>query len=235
MRTVCCIGPAFRLESDRARQSVTDRIDEAKSIEAGDPRRVAASIAMFERLSEHWTLRRAERETLLGGVPKSTWSEWRQRPALTRLKSDTRERIANLFSIDLNAHSLFAPEFADRWVREPNAAFQGQSPITVMLQGRVEDIIVVRRYLERIRTSSPDDVWSSRGHRTETVAVSYLPDPFVPSDDNDAARAEQSAASVAVYVTPAAYAVLAERSLRENRDVSAIIAEALDVRTGSDG
>ena len=102
----------------------------AETMPAGDPRRTAASVAMLERLSEHWSLRGDERETLLGGVPKSTWSEWRQRPALARIKADTRERIANLFTIDLNAHALFAPEFADRWVREPNAAFAGESPMS---------------------------------------------------------------------------------------------------------
>ena len=86
---------------------------EAEAMDVRDPRRLAASLAMFERLSEHWSLRGDEREMLLGGIPKQTWSEWRQRPNSARIKSDTRERIANLFAIDLNAHSLFAPEFAD--------------------------------------------------------------------------------------------------------------------------
>ena len=124
---------------------------------ANDPLRLAASIAMFDRLAEHWSLCANERETLLGGVSKSTWRGWRGRRTTARIKSDTRERIANLFLIDLNAHSLFAPEFADRWVREPNAAFQGESPMSTMLRGKVEDVIDVRRYLERIRTSFPTD------------------------------------------------------------------------------
>jgi hypothetical protein len=131
--------------------------DAAEVISPRDPRRVLAAVAMLERLAEHWSLRGDEREMLLGGIPKSTWSEWRQRPRAARIKSDTRERIANLFTIDLNAHALFAAEFADRWVREPNAAFGGASPISTMLRGKVEDIITVRRYLERIRTSSPNE------------------------------------------------------------------------------
>lgn len=147
----------------------------AEVVPPDDPRRVAASIAMFERLAEHWSLRGSERQALLGGVSKSTWSEWRQRPSGARLKADTRERIANLFAIDLNLHSLFAPEFADRWVRSASAAFAGESPLVTMLRGRVEDVITVRRYLERVRTSSPDD----REHLgtpidTADVAVSYL-------------------------------------------------------------
>jgi hypothetical protein len=124
----------------------------ARTIPAGDPRRVVASIAMFDCLSEHWSLCGDEREILLGGIPNSIWSRWKQHPPAARIERDTRERIVNLFTIYLNAHSLFAPEFADRWVRAQNAAFGGISPISVMLQGKIEDIINVRRYLERIRT-----------------------------------------------------------------------------------
>ena len=152
-----------------------------------DPRRIAASVAMLERLSEHWSLRGDERETLLGGVPKSTWSEWRQRPAFARIRPDTRERIANLFTIDVNAHALFAPEFADRWVREPNSAFGGESPMSTMLHGKLEDVIAVRRYLERIRSSSPTS--PSRPSRVPvetTPAVSYLPGDAVDVDDEGA-------------------------------------------------
>jgi DNA-binding MarR family transcriptional regulator len=213
---------------------MTDRVEQATSMEASDPRRIAASIAMFERLVEHWSLRRDERETLLGGVPKSTWSEWKQRPALARLKADTRERIANLYTIDLNAHSLFAPEFADRWVRGPNAAFQGQSPLSAMLRGKVEDVIGVRRYLERIRTSSPADISTSDDHGTANkYAVSYLPDHFLESADTDAGdqrkRSDPVATCKALYVAPDVYALAESISHKENRAVSALIEKALAI------
>jgi len=158
--------------------------DEAETMPVRDPRRIAASVAMFERLSEHWSLRGDERETLLGGIPKSTWSEWRQRPPLARIKADTRERIANLFAIDLNAHSLFAPEFADRWVRQSNVAFGNDSPMSTMLRGKVEDIIFVRRYLEGVRASSPQ---ASVRSESETPTVSALPGDAIESDETDAA------------------------------------------------
>jgi hypothetical protein len=154
-------------------------------MDARDPRRIAASLAMFERLAEHWSLRHDERDILLGGVPKSTWSEWRQRPNVARIKSDTRERIANLFAIDLNAHALFAPEFADRWVREPNAAFNSASPLATMLRGKVEDVITVRRYLERIASSSPADTRrSTDAPQVENQAFSALLGDAVESAEN---------------------------------------------------
>ena len=161
--------------------------ERAEAIPADDRRRIAASVAMFERLAEHWSLRADERDTLLGGISKSTWSEWRQRPASARIKSDTRERIANLFTIDLNAHALFAPEFADRWVREPNVAFAAASPMARMLRGRVEDVISVRRYLERIRTlSAAGDARSEEALAAENLAVSYLPGTAIESDEEAA-------------------------------------------------
>lgn len=153
------------IQSDRA----ADLLREARAMPADDPRRAAASIAMFDRLSEHWSLRGEEREKLLGGISKSTWSEWKQRPMVARVKVDTRERIANMYAIDLNAHSLFAPEFADRWVRQPNLAFRGESPMAVMLGGKVEDIVSVRLYLEGIRTSSTP-ITDSRQTVSESAA-----------------------------------------------------------------
>lgn len=156
----------FRLESD----------DMASIASEDDSLRIAASIAMFERVSEHWSLRGSERETLLGGVPKSTWSEWRQRPKSARIKADTRERIANLLLVDFNAHALFAPEFADRWVREPNAALNGISPLAKMLAGKVEDVIAVRRYLDGVRVSAPlDSLRAHDGRDARAVAISFLP------------------------------------------------------------
>ena len=148
--------------------AMRDLVEQADTMPQHDPRRVAASLAMFDRLTEHWSLRNAEREALLGGIVKSTWSEWRQRPALARIKPDTRERIANLFTIDLNAHSLFAPEFADRWIRERNAAFQGASPLSSMLRGRVEDVkcrksTIPGRIIDGRGVSLPDDMGTRTG------------------------------------------------------------------------
>lgn len=129
-------------------------LEEAASIPADDPRRRAASIAMFDQVARHWNLDAAERETLLGGVTKSTWSDWKQRPLSARVRPDTRERIANLFAIDLMAHSVFGVDFADAWVRHRNETFGGDSPADVMLRGRVEDIVSVRRYIERVASGS---------------------------------------------------------------------------------
>lgn len=165
-------------------KAATRLADDASDMAAGDPRRIRASLAMFDRVADHWSLRGGERETLLGGVSKSTWSEWRQRPDSARLKADTRERIANLLTIDLHAHSLFAPEFADRWVRSPNTAFGGESPLGTMLGGRVEDIFSVRRYLERVANSSGDERWPLTADRPQHLAVSPLPGEAVLPDDD---------------------------------------------------
>lgn len=129
-------------------------VREARGMAPDDPRRCAASIAMFDQVAVHWQLSAAERQTLLGGVTKSTWSDWKQHPLSARVRPDTRERIANLFTIDLIAHSVFAPEFADAWVRHPNDAFSGESAAAVMLRGKVEDLVSVRRYVERIAGGS---------------------------------------------------------------------------------
>jgi hypothetical protein len=155
--------------------------NEAATIGPNDPARIKASLAMFVRVSEHWDLGLDERENLLGGVSSVTLEEWLERPDRAEIPRDTRERIRNMTIIDFNAHALFAPEFADRWVRQPNAAFDGGSALERMLHGAVEDIIVVRRYLERARHGSPpDDATEARG---EPVRVSMMPNNTVHGDD----------------------------------------------------
>lgn len=144
---------------------------EAATMAEDDPRRTTASVAMFERLADHWSLRAAERTTLLGGVTKSTWSEWRAHPQGARIKADARERIANLYTIDLHLHAFFGPEFADGWIRSPNEGLGGASPMAIMLRGRVEDVIAIRSHLERVLSSSGDDEPAYEA----PLAVSYLP------------------------------------------------------------
>jgi hypothetical protein len=135
-------------------ERVAGLLDVASRIPADDPRRRAASIAMFDQVAQHWGLDGEERQTLLGGVTKSTWSDWKQRAFSARIRPDTRERIANLYAIDLMTHSIFAPEFADAWIRRANASFGDESAIAVMLGGKIEDIVFVRRYLESVGSGS---------------------------------------------------------------------------------
>jgi uncharacterized protein (DUF2384 family) len=171
-------------EGVRSTPDIARLLREAAEIPQNDPRRGAASLAMFDQLSEHWSLRGDERETLLGGVSKSTWSEWKQKPLSARIRPDTRERIANMFTIDLNAHSLFAPEFADVWVRQPHAAFDGKSPLSVMLRGKVEDLVFVRRHLERVRTSSSParDVKTAIAQKNEPAPLPALEQAVVEAE-----------------------------------------------------
>ncbi|HZW52687.1 MAG TPA: antitoxin Xre-like helix-turn-helix domain-containing protein [Candidatus Elarobacter sp.] len=193
----------FELGTGAPRARETDRlaplIAEARAMRRDDPRRSQASIAMFDRIATHWALSADERETLLGGITRSTWSDWKQRPAAARLKADTRERIANLFTIDLSAHSFFAPEFADRWIRQPNAALHHTSPLDLMLGGRLEDVITVRRYIERARTFSPtDDVWEPHQPQVSGVpaearaGISLLPAEAFADDDRAIAMLESA-------------------------------------------
>ena len=87
-----------------------------------------------------------------------------------------------------------------------------------MLRGKVEDIIGIRRYLERIRTSSPFEVADARrAESPEMRAVSYLPD----LDDERLSRA------VPLWVSADIYSKLQATALEENRPLSAVVNEAL--------
>ncbi len=153
-------------------------LDEASRMPADDPRRRAASIAMFDRVAQHWRLDGEERQRLLGGVTKSTWSDWKRRPPAARIRPDTRERIANLFAIDMMTHSIFAPEFADAWVRRPHPSFGDESALAIMVRGKIEDIVSVRRHLESVGAGAPP---ATPSLREVTPEVAGTPDDGVRS------------------------------------------------------
>lgn len=127
---------------------VTQRAD-SRSPEAG---RVA--LTFFFNLMERWNCSPKEQRVLLGGIGTTTYHKYRKLPAV-RLPQDTLERISYLMGIHKALRLLFSncPERACEWVRRTNALapFNGQTPLEVMLVGRVIDLADVRRFLDAWR------------------------------------------------------------------------------------
>ena len=111
------------------------------------------ALRAFFQLAEHWKLRIADQRKLLGDPPESTFYKWkRQRDAV--LARDTIERISYLLGIWKSLQILFPdPVQADAWLHKPNQAslFGGHSALERMLSGNVDDLYVVRQYLDAQR------------------------------------------------------------------------------------
>ncbi len=117
-----------------------------------DEAKAGAALRAFFRTAELWKLN-ANEQTILLGVPRSTYFHWKRKGARS-LPKDTLERISYVLGI-FRALEILLPkhEAADAWVRKPNAAvpFGGQSALQRMLSGRVADLYVVRQYLDAQR------------------------------------------------------------------------------------
>lgn len=111
-------------------------------------RRAQVALQAFFRLAEVWQLTNAEAQIVLGQPAKTTFFRWK-RGDVSGLPHDTLLRISYLLGVyqALQIHYPSA-ERADAWLRKPNRAFAGQTPIARMLGGDVTDLAAVRQYLD---------------------------------------------------------------------------------------
>ncbi|MDQ2680490.1 MAG: MbcA/ParS/Xre antitoxin family protein [Candidatus Eremiobacteraeota bacterium] len=66
---------------------------------------------------------------------------------------DSIERISHLLGVYDGLHRLFGDgEYADRWIHEPNAAFDAHTPAELLLTGSFTALVEVRRYVEQALT-----------------------------------------------------------------------------------
>lgn len=62
---------------------------------------------------------------------------------------DVNDRIAHLFRIRETLDSLFRDlEAENKWLREPHAFLEGRSPLSLLLGGSMEDILMTREYVD---------------------------------------------------------------------------------------
>jgi hypothetical protein len=112
-----------------------------------------AAVKLFMRLSNLWRLAVDQRRALLGDISRPTYHNW-QRGKVGTLSRDQLERISLVLGIYKGLKLLFADEAsATRWLTSPNRdlPFGGQSPLERVLKGSIDDLYVVRRYIEAWR------------------------------------------------------------------------------------
>ncbi len=62
---------------------------------------------------------------------------------------DVKDRIAYLFRIRKTLSALFRDENVENeWLREPHGALNGKSPMDIMLEGSMENLLLVKEYVE---------------------------------------------------------------------------------------
>lgn len=102
-------------------------------------------------IAKLWGLGSAELRVLLGQPSERTFQRWRG-GLCAGLSFDTIARIGYLAGIFKALQIVYAnPQQADDWIRRPNKAFGGQSPLERMLAGQITDLAAVRQYIDAAR------------------------------------------------------------------------------------
>jgi Protein of unknown function (DUF2384) len=115
------------------------------------PAEIHAMQRAMIRLFGNWNINDADASILLGDVSPRTFQRWKS-GQFGRAGVDLVARMSNLLGIHKALRLLFAePARGYNWVHTANAAFGGDSALTIMLRGQLTDLMRVRHYLDAQR------------------------------------------------------------------------------------
>lgn len=110
-----------------------------------------AMVRAVIRLFEKWKVSDAEAREILGGLSSRTYARWKAGET-GRIDRDLGTRLSLLMGIHKGLRYLFSdPERGYAWVKKPNRAFDGRTPVDVMAQGQIFSLARVRSYLDAER------------------------------------------------------------------------------------
>jgi hypothetical protein len=111
----------------------------------------AAALRGFFAIMRAWGLNAEDARALLGLPAERTFYAWRAGNAV-RVPMDTLRRIGYIAGIYKALELLYSDaHLADDWIKRPNRAFGGQTPLQRMRAGDVTDLAAVRNYLDAAR------------------------------------------------------------------------------------
>jgi Protein of unknown function (DUF2384) len=111
-----------------------------------------SAIPAFFKISQSWKLRDESARQLLGGVSNGMYYQLKRGQKKT-LDQDKLTRISLLLGIFKSLNMLYGRKLADVWVLLPNSnpIFEGESPLSYMVQGGVPALMRVRQLLDARR------------------------------------------------------------------------------------
>ena len=122
----------------------TQRVDR-KGRPAIDPMN---ALRGFFHIMDAWGVGADDARVLLGSPAERTYYAWRHGNAV-RVPMDTLRRVGYIAGIYKALQIVYSdPHLADSWVKRPNRAFGGRSPLERMRGGDVVDLAAVRTYVD---------------------------------------------------------------------------------------
>jgi hypothetical protein len=116
---------------------------------SNDGRLLTPQLKMFFRIVNRWSLDRKACASLLD-LPRDTAVDLLEEGRLGLEGRDRLDRVANVIAIYVDLHQLLRSDDAERaWLHEYRDDL-GTRPIDLLLSGRLEDLIDLRRYVELV-------------------------------------------------------------------------------------
>lgn len=116
-----------------------------------DPRLIGPAVQAFSRTAEAWSLSELEQAAILGKPVHDAFNSLHSVGA--DLQLEALQRVSYVLGIYRALHTIFpSPQQADTWIRRANnaALFNGQPALALMCSGRLDDLALVREYLESL-------------------------------------------------------------------------------------
>jgi transcriptional regulator with XRE-family HTH domain len=109
---------------------------------------IAAPIKFLMKLMETWAIDERGLARLLGFEDEEVISKLLS-GAATLDSRDMKDRVRHLLRMREALHSLFRDTDAEReWLREPRPELKGQSPLSLLLEGSMENFLVVSQFVQ---------------------------------------------------------------------------------------
>lgn len=114
--------------------------------------RLSGPVKFVRILADHWKLREADLVPLLGFEAEDTPHVAAVLQGQEELRGrDARDRITHVFRIRETLDSLFRDlKVENDWLREPHELLEGRSPMSLLLGGSMEDLLLVRDYVDEV-------------------------------------------------------------------------------------
>lgn len=141
------------VRSIRVEEDVDSRMKQSLKVffVARKPRgRLTGPVQFFAKLLEIWELDESDGATLLGFEQESCVGDLLSGATSLRTR-DAKDRIRCLFEIRAALDQLFRDETAERdWLREARPELSGNNPLALLLEGSMENVLLVKQFVERI-------------------------------------------------------------------------------------
>ena len=125
----------------------------ARSAKASPYRgRITGPVKFVNQLLATWNLEPQSACTLLGFEPSQfSYVHGVLQGHETLTGRDARDRIVHLFQIRKLLSALFQNETVENeWLREPHDTLNGKKPMDLLLEGSMENLLLVREYVELV-------------------------------------------------------------------------------------